>query len=432
MRIERVAIVCAGLCVTMGLGLAVQVHAARLDPFLPHVPVPIRMLDDMGHGDAASSNAELLLSLTESALLLALYRLLRGKHATRPVVIVLGVAFVVLASLAVASPVANSSDLYGYVGFALQPATAYAPVTVPFTGDHAVIDTIFGNPRPAAWYGPLWIGFTHVLLLPFGSLVAQLAALRALEVAALATCIVLMHRTGTSLGVLAVLAVNPAVFDVWVVDGHNDLFGVALIVAAGAAQRRPALRIALVASAGLVKLPLVVIGAIVFGDEALVVRRIAYACASVVVALALSYAFGGASYLTHLLAASETRHTQPEATLHVVCAFTAAVVLGAGLVGLRRSIGAAWIWRAMAAFPAPWYAVWGLPYALASGAAATLLVAEPLDAYFFSWNYASTFPESVAKFFALVGPVSYALAVRFRSERSAVPSHANALHEGAR
>ncbi len=416
----------------MAIGLAVQARAARLDPFMPHLSLPIRMLDDMGHGDSASSNAELVLSLGESALLLALYRLLRRKNVTRRVAVVLGVAFTALAALAIASPVANSSDLYGYVGFASQPETAYARVTVPFTGEHAVIDAIFGNPRPAAWYGPLWIGVTHVLLLPFGSLSAQLAALRALEVGALAGCIALLYRTGASLGVLALLAVNPAVFDVWVVDGHNDLFGVALIVAAASARRRPALRIALVAAAGLVKLPLVVIGAIAFGDEERMRRRLAFACAAVVGTLAFSYTFGGTSYLAHLLAMSGRRHAQPEATLHVVCVIAAAFAFVAALAGRRRSIGAAWIWRAVAAFPAPWYAIWGLPYALTSGAAAVLLVAEPLDAYFFSWNYASTFPESVAKFFALVGPVSYALAVRFRLQRSAVLPHATALPEGAR
>ncbi len=418
-RVVPLVCICAGLCVLLELGIAVQLHAAALFPFAPQAgAVPIVMLDDTGAGDAPTSNAELVISLAESAGLFALYRTLRRGRPTRAAVAILGVAFAVLVTVAVASPVANSSDLYGYVGFASQPGTAYAPVALPFAGDHAPINAMFGLPRPAAWYGPLWIGTTHVLLLPFATLATQLHVLRLLEVVALVACLVALARLGTRLEVLALLALNPAVFGVWVVDGHNDLFGIAFVVAALACRRFPVLRASLVAAAGLVKLPLVLIGAVAFLDERSVLRRTAFAGASVAVCLALSYAFGGAHYLAHLFSVSGRRHDGAEGYLHAASASAALAALAAALFGRRLTLGATWLWRALAAFPAPWYAIWGLPYALASGGAALLLIAEPIDSYLFSWNYATTGPEYVLKFAVLIGPVSYAILRRIEVAKS--------------
>lgn len=418
-RVVPLVCICAGLCALMGLGIAVQLHAAALFPFAPQAgAVPIVMLDDTGAGDAPTSNAELFISVAESACLFALYRMLRRGRPTRAAVAILGVAFVVLVTVAVASPVANSSDLYGYVGFALHPGSAYAPVAIPFTGDHAPINAMFGVPRPAAWYGPLWIGATHVLLLPFAALATQLHVLRLLEVAALIACLVALARFGTRLEVLALLAVNPAVFGVWVVDGHNDLFGIAFVVAALACRRFPVLRAVLVVAAGLVKLPLVLVGAVAFLDERSVLRRTAFAGASVAACLALSYAFGGAHYLAHLFNVSGRRHDGAEGYLHAVSAFAAVAALAAAMFWGRLALGATWLWRALSAFPAPWYAIWGLPYALASGGAALLLIAEPIDSYLFSWNYATTGPEYALKFAVLIGPVSYAILRRFEVAKS--------------
>jgi hypothetical protein len=421
-RLVPLVCICAALCALLGLGIAVQLHAAALFPFAPQAgAVPIVMLDDTGAGDAPTSNAELCISVAESACLFALYRTLRRCRPTRAALAILGAAFAVLVAVAVASPVANSSDLYGYVGFALQSGTAYAPVALPFTGDHAPINAMFGLPRPAAWYGPLWIGTTHVLLLPFAALATQLHVLRLLEVAALIACLVTLARLGTRLEVLALLAINPALFGVWIVDGHNDLFGIAFVVVAVACRRFPVMRAILVAAAGLVKLPLVLIGAAAFLDERSVLRRIAFAGAAVAACLALSYAFGGTHYLVHLFSVSGRRHDGAEGYLHAASACAAVAALAAALLGRRLTLGATWLWRALGAFPAPWYAIWGLPYALASGGAALFLIAEPIDSYLFSWNYAATGPEYVLKFAVLIGPVSYAILRRIAVTKSSGP-----------
>ncbi len=65
--------------------------------------------------------------------------------------------------------------------------------------------------------------------------------------------------------VLALFAINPAIYYSFVIMGHNDLFAVLLVVAAMAViARRPVLGVALAAASGLVKISFLFISALVF------------------------------------------------------------------------------------------------------------------------------------------------------------------------
>jgi hypothetical protein len=426
-RVLPVAAVCTALAACFAVTIAALASATTHPPgSLSSVArLPIRVLSDAGAGDAETSNVMQALALAEAALLYLLYRLLAGRRVTPPVVALVGATFAAFLVGALASPASQSTDAYGYVSFALQPGIAYAPQGIPFTGDHAVLNGLFGTPRPAAYYGPLWIWFSHLVVAPFPTLVAQLYALRAVEALALIACIALLARLGVPFATLALVAVDPTVFLLWIVDGHNDLAGVALVLAGAALGASPAARVALVAAAGLVKLPLVAIGAVVFASEPSRVRRFALPAAAVVLCVAASLAFGGRAYAVHLLTPLPVKPpTAAERLLHACDALVAVAALAVALAARRFTFGTVWVWPALAGFVAPWYGVWCLPYALASGTLAAFLIAEPAVAYLSSWNYVAT-PFSIAGSVALVfGPLLAAAFARVRRSGAARrPSH---------
>ena len=420
-RVAPVAASCAGIVALFVAGLALSLRDAIAHPFvLPFGAAPIVVTRDAGALDAFVSNAELAITLLETACLFGLYRALRGRAASRATVGVVALTFVAMSAISIASPVSNSSDLYGYVGFAIAPNVAYAPPAIPFAGEHVAIDKLLGNPRPAAWYGPLWIGISHVVVAPFTGLRAQLYALRALEVAAFAALLFAVERGRARTSELALLAVNPGIFWLYVVDGHNDLLASAVLVAAVLARRFAPVRIALVAAAGLVKLPLVVVGAVAFCDERRVVRRFAYAAIAVIACLVFSRLFGGAAYLPHLLSLSGRGTTGNERPFHIAAVVLACAVLASAIALRRFNVGATWIWASIASFPAAWYGLWGTPYAVVAGALVPFLLLEPLVTYLFSWNYAETPFASATSFVVVAGPIVYALAQRFKALRSVV------------
>jgi hypothetical protein len=427
-RLAWIAVLCTALVALLELGLRAAASDAVAHSFHGGSgAVPIVVRPDASTGNGAISDVELLVAFAESACLFALYRALRRSRLTRAVVAIVTAAFIGAATLAVSSPVADSSDLYGYVGFALEPTAAYLPGNVPFTGAHAVIDAMVGDPRPATWYGPLWIAVSHLIVAPFAHLATQLLALRLLEILALVACIGALAWIGTPFVTLALLALNPGVLGLWVVDGHNDLFGLAFVLLATAARRFAVVRVALVTAAGLVKLPLVFVGALAFAGETSRRKRIALTFAAIALCLALSIAFGGGGrYLGTLLTAGKRYATGVEAALHAATLALAGAALVFALIARRYSAGLAWIWPALGAYPAPWYGIWGLPYAVAGRTAALFLIAQPIVGFLFSWTEAATPLVAVTSFCVLAGPLAYALAMRARDRRERPPPLASA------
>jgi hypothetical protein len=422
-RLAWIALLCVTLVALPALGLRAAAFDALAHSFHGGSgAVPIVVRPDASAGNGGISDVELLAALAESACLLGLYRALRRCRVTGAVVAIVTTAFIGAAALAVSSPVANSSDLYGYVGFALEPATAYLPGNVPFTGAHAAVDAMVGDPRPATLYGPLWIAVSHLIVAPFAHLATQLYALRLLEILALVACIGALARIGTSFATLALLALNPGVLGLWVADGHNDLFGIAFVLLATAARRFALVRVALVVAAGLVKLPLVFVGALAFAGETSRRKRIALAFAAVALCIALSVAFGdGGRYFANLSSSAARQAAGGEVALHGAALALACAALGFALIARRYSPGLAWIWPALGAFPAPWYAIWGLPYAVASRTAVLFFIAQPIVGFLFSWTEAATPLVTVTSFCVLAGPLAYALAMRARERRGRSP-----------
>jgi hypothetical protein len=416
-----IAVTCGALLVLFELGNFVALADARARPFHGievHAPVALRTSADLA--DPATGDVDALLALAQTACLFSLYRTLAHRRTTRASVALVAVAAVAGAAIAVTAPAAKSADMYLYLGYALGPGSAYLPGTVPFTGEHGIINTFVGRVVPASYYGPLWIAASRLAVAPFASLASQLYALRSLEVLALVAIVAVAVVRRIPFAAIAVLAVNPGVLGEWVVDGHNDLFGVMLLALALGARGRPALQVASIAAAGLVKLPLVFVGLALFADYAGLAKRLWFSALAIVACVGASFAFGDrGGYLRHLAALSAERPPRAEQLFHYAALL---VVLGALLLAVvwRRRVGTfAWIWPTIAAFPAPWYDVWGLPYALAAGSAPMILIAFPIVSFVFSWNETETPLGALVSTGAIVLPVAYALLARLRFKRRA-------------
>ena len=417
-NVVRVGALCVALAASMAIGIGWMFHQATVAPFVAaYGSIPIVIAADFGPRDPASSNAQLVVSLLQTLALYALFRTLRQRRVTRAVAGVVGVTAVVMIAIAIAAPVFETSDVYAYVGYALQPLRAYAS-GLTFAGQYAVIGRLL-HPMPTCVYGPLWIAASHVAIAPFGTLLTQLRALRVLELVAYVGCLVAMKRLRAPFAVLAVFAVNPGLIDVWIVDGHNDLFGTALVLAAMVVRTNRIARIALVTAAGLVKLPLVVVGAVAFSNDPSRRTRIVDAAAAAMLCFGVTYACVGGEWFRHVAGLGTRTRPFVETALCALCVLVALGALGAALVTRRRSAGLTWIWPAFAAYPAAWYAIWGLPYALVSGGAAIFLVAAPIVTFLFSWNDVLTPVSAVLAPAIVISPLALALVKRTRERKLA-------------
>jgi len=336
------------------------------------VRMPIRFISSRGphHLGTAYGDGFAALVLIESLALFALYWGLatptRAKFGC--------VAFGALLACcdAVVSRAATSADMYAYVGFALLGARAYAPPASAFAGAYSVINTWWHTPLVPAVYGPLWLLLAAGVSACGHTLLAKIVALRILGALTLAGTVGILAALKLPPRVIALVALNPALIFEFVVNVHNDLFGVLLLLGARYATMRGSTwgGIALAAAAGLVKLPFMLFAALAFTPLASPVRRARAWGASLAIALCGSWLAGGSAYL------GAVRQTAERLTAgHLGLALTGApVVLKAATVAaLALTVasgtfveGCAWALPAFGAILYPWYLSWTLPYAAAS------------------------------------------------------------------
>jgi hypothetical protein len=243
---------------------------------------------------------------------------------------------------------------------------------------------------PRDVYGPLFtLPYAVIVMLerPIGP-AGTIVALRLLAVAGLAGCVQLAGRTRPRLSML--LAFHPVAL--WsAVEGHNDVFWLALVLAADGARRTPARLGALIAAAGVKAVALVPLITALARERP---GRRAGASLAALAVLALAYAPLGWSVVTHgfdhgggpprisLLHAAAlaawSGSPVPLATGIVLGLLGAAALLLAARRGdiLAGAALAGWL-----ALPAPeaWYAIWLLPVVAIAGrtsAAAALFAAS--------------------------------------------------------
>ncbi len=295
-----------------------------------------------------------------------------------------------MALLALAAPALSSADMYSNVGYALLGGAAYAPPDRAFDGSFALINRWWGTPMVPAPYGPGWLAVLRLTAAPAPTLLAKLESLRVLGLLSYAGFVAALAALRMPGRVLAIAALNPPLWLHFVANAHNDMLAV-LCVAAGAAllmRERPLLAVGCIVAAGLIKAPYAVLGLLIFTAVRRPAARYAYMGAAVALTALVSWWLGGAPYL-----AAVTRHvvsrTGPEALLHGLTAFVAAVILLAALLGYKRLRTGAFVMPALAAALFPWYLAWSIPYALSRQRdLAYLLIAFPaaaalLDTVFF-------------------------------------------------
>ncbi|TAM62067.1 hypothetical protein EPN52_01185 [bacterium] len=329
----------------------------------------------LAHGAAWSL---VLLALLMGAVLYLLYRSLA---AGAPSVAARGgllLAFAAMLLIDLRSSTAMSNDAYAYIGYGVLPSlhAAYAPEAVALRGEFSAINQIWGMPLVPCIYGPLWLEGIRVALSGVHTLAQAWLAIRLFNVIALVALIVLVYALTRAPGAVAVVALNPALHDLFVVDAHNDLGGIVLVAAALLSYRKGWRLVALVliVCAGLVKLPLVALGLLLLFYEPVPARRLAAGVALLGLTLVAYAAWAGPSYFASLL--SVTRADAAPAAAHITAAFRgfvtlhavllAIAVLGIALAVVRRQLwdGARWSYIALGGAVYPWYLLWAFPSVL--------------------------------------------------------------------
>jgi hypothetical protein len=400
-----------GLVATYALQLGAFAYsataAAAAEPWRARLPIGVAGQDVPLAGWISA--ALLLLSLMQAYALLALYRRPAAKAAA------IAGAFV-LAALSMAAPAFISPDPYAYVGDTLLGRAAYMPPAAPFEGAFGAINRFFAAPMLPSPYGPLWSVVSQLALAPFASLLGKLLALRGLGLLSYVALLAALRAFGVPSRTLAVAALNPGLLLQYVACAHNDLLGIAALVAAGAfAARNAGIAAAFLVVGGLVKLPFVLLGLPVLA--AVRSRGARYACAAAAIAatIAISWLGGGATYFQGL--AVHVPVPGPVYAFNLVVALLALAAIAVAFIGGPRVRAAVWLIPMASSYVASWYLVYALPYALARRRTlAYLLIAFPfaavlVDAKFVQWWT-----------YTLVLPLVVLIAVVPRPRRAAVPN----------
>jgi len=343
------ALWCAVLPITYAAQIAILVLAAQRHPW------PVALVPPVLDRPALVTGPMLALAALQVYALAALYRARIGGAA-----IAAGVVMTLLSCIA---PVFANADVYAYAGNGVLGLAAYAPPHAPFPGDLAAINARWGTPVPAATYGPLWLLLARATGAVAPALAGKLLAFRALALAFFGLTLLALRGCGLPTRVLAIAAANPGLQLQFVLDAHNDVVAIALVVGAAALVRKlPAVACALLVAAALVKLPYALLGLPVLAAIASPARRYA-ACAAVVAgSAALSWIFGGEAYARALIGYASS--TGLLGVVHAVAALGAVAAIVAAVAGARRFRAAVWLMPMLGAYTASWYAIWGLPYAL--------------------------------------------------------------------
>jgi hypothetical protein len=328
-------------------------------------------------------------ALLQSGVLYALYRALRERVPSMLERTGLAVAVLAMLLIALNARTLLGFDAYAYVGYAkLGIAASYAPPPAPFAGAFGAINAVWGAPMPPSYYGPLWILIDRAVAGHAETMGAGIVALRWVEVGAFAAIVVALALRRSGSAALALFALNPAVFALYVTNAHNDLLGVAFaVVALALAARVPLAAAVCVALAGLVKLPLAATALVVFAGRGDLARRIGWVALAVALTVTGSLLLAGGDYVHALLFRLHTGTAQRALNVLTASAIkvgligVAALALFTAFARARSWRAASWSFIALSSLVYSWYLAWCLPYAaLERGALVAYLVFLPLAA----------------------------------------------------
>jgi len=381
--------------------------------------------DVLGVGPAHRliSFAALFLSLLQT---IALIALIAGASEAPPKSIARRLPFFTaagLALLALASPAVSSSDVFGYVGLGMMGSEAYVRHAGFFHGEYARLFDAF--PVRPTIYGPLWVGINALVVMLGSTFAAKVLALRIFGVVLIAAMFVLARALGAGRATQWAIALNPMLWFQFVTNAHNDAMAIVVMLGAvlAVARRRPWIAVALIAAAGLIKFPFLIIGMIVFVRGSTRSAAIAYGAAAVALCIALSAAFGGHPYLDALLATARHGSSFWRPEISIAKAIVAVVALGATaamLLSGRISGFTGWLYTGLAPVLFPWYLAWMVVYCAAIGAGVLeTLLALPVLATLADGVFAL---DDISLLIALAVSVFVVLAARRRRSGLLLPA----------
>jgi len=397
----RVLLCCSVLVSTFWAELIViRVAAETQLPFPPwFARLPLLLIDEnpplYGHTPPWVGNDLALIAIAQSAGLYALFRALRRRRTTVGSGAILIVSFSIMLVAALSSRAMSAGiDLYLNVGFAHLGLEAYRPPNRPFGGEFELINRLWGTPIIPAVYGPLWLLITTVVAKCAHTLGGQLQAFRILGALSLITCLGLLRAIRAPVSALALFAVNPVLVFQYVVDAHND--SIPLVFALGAvalARRTPWLALLCAVAAGSMKFPFGLAAMLAFSQLDDRRKGAAFAVLSIALAGDVTLLLSGGAYFSALGVplAYQALANFGFRFAHLI-AIAAAVSATALAIWARRFLPTgAWTYLALGAVTLPWYAAWGLPYAVLEGTFLPVyLVTLPILAYDLSTSFGIT------------------------------------------
>lgn len=378
----------------------VAAHAQHLETILANntrvgpafiAGLPYAVIDPQFGPPRSLHLAIVALGAVQAAIVYALYRALRDRAVPMMERAALAFVAVMMLAIALAAPAMSGFDAYAYAGYAKLPhlADAYSPPAARLAGSFGVVNDVWGSPLVPSYYGPLWVALSRVIAGGAQSVGSAIFAFRLVEVGAFAGIAVVLAAWRRDAMVVALFALNPAVYALYVANAHNDLLAVALIVSAVALSRRfPLAAAAAVAAAALIKVPFVAAALYVFAGRGALRARLGWVVVALGLAAAASLLFGGHAYAADLIARLHETTAGggriSELTARAI-KFGLLAVAGTALVAafvrgvVWRTAG--WSFITLGSLAYPWYLIWALPYAaLERGALVAFLVLLPLVA----------------------------------------------------
>jgi hypothetical protein len=362
--------------------------------------------------------------VVETFLLIALYLVLRERYLTAKHWVVVAVGASTLGTISLLTASLTSIDIYAYTASAILGISAYHPPNFHFHGEFFAFNRLYGATMLPSPYGPLWLGLSVAVTSPFASLAGKLVALRVLGLTALMCCFFACRSHGVKGPELVLFALNPAFYQFFVQDAHNDITAAALALTSMALARRSTVAAVIAgASAGAIKLTLLSVGAIAFARTPGRTRRVALWVATIVFGVGLCLSVGpmvylGALHLTSVLY-QDILDDPVENVLHASLALAAIGAMLGVSIWKRATPTAAFAFMALSEAFFGWYAIWGLPYAVLERRGLHLfLIAMPILSFLDSTTFARSTAQ-VAIFLGFsVAIVTYAfvLARRIRRE----------------
>jgi len=341
-------------------------------------------------------NATVLIVVSANFLeALALYGLFRFMPVERtPTLIKAFTAAGVAAMMAfsISAPLTGlDAILYIYFAKVANLAAAYhvPPTFTPVETGFANLYEVIRKLRFASPYGPLWEVFDRGVLAHTHTVGEAIFTVKLANAAALLATFAVLLLVRLPFRLAALFFMNPALYDNYIVQAHNDLFAILPILVALLLVRRGAFTAAalLASLAGLVKISLVVIALATIASVGDLRKRLISATLIVAVLILGSVLIGGTPYLHALVFVGKSQaNGSGSRILNDLRLILQLLMIAAGCLALLDAIlwkrlvrSAVWTLPAFSGLLHAWYFPWTIPFAIRFQAtAAALAISLPL------------------------------------------------------